>query len=273
MPQGLRQHTNVMQYSDINNGAIMKRKDLFTMILRLLIIISSFSVFILHSHFLWILIALQTLILIYFINADIKSFAHSFFWTLFLVSILILPWPLSFIIPIVIYLIIIFLFKNLKKEINWLRFGEINYKTIIFMIPTIILSSLALILWVYLLKPDLSDLKNMMPTNNIFCIVIIGLLFSIFNSIWEEVILKGILWNGIEGIISNVIFIILFQAVLFGILHLNGFPRGVIGAILAGVYGVLIGFIRKYSNGLLAPIITHFFADATIFGILIALNK
>jgi hypothetical protein len=37
---------------------------------------------------------------------------------------------------------------------------------------------------------------------------------------------------------------------------------------MAGVYGFLIGIIRKQSGGMLAPIVTHTFADATIFAIL-----
>ncbi len=127
-------------------------------------------------------------------------------------------------------------------------------------------------MWVFLCRPDLTDIMKMVPFESVIVIIIIGILFSVFNSIWEEIILKGILWNGLELFISNIIVINLFQAVLFGVMHYNGFPRGFIGAILAGVYGLLIGFIRKYSKGLLAPIITHFFADATIFTLIIFLK-
>jgi len=55
-------------------------------------------------------------------------------------------------------------------------------------------------------------------------------------------------------------------------MHINGFPRGIIGAALAGIYGLLTGFIRKKSGGLAAPVVTHFFADATIFGILAVIH-
>jgi len=93
----------------------------------------------------------------------------------------------------------------------------------------------------------------------------IELLFSIFNATWEEVIFKGILWNGVKKLSNSFIIINLFQGLLFGIMHLHGFPSGIIGACLSGIYGLLIGFIREKSNGLLAPIVTHFFADITIF--------
>ncbi len=251
----------------------MKNRELvFKNFLTTLNILSAFVFFITQSQWLWILAGVQIIILIYFFKSDFSSFLQSMFWPLFLISLLLLPWPASFIIPIAVYLSVIYLSDKTKKETSWLKFGTVKKTTIYLMIPTILVSSAALILWVFLLKPDLTDLKKMVPANSIPVIVIVGLLFSVFNSIWEEIILKGILWNGMEKIVSSILIINLFQAVLFGVMHLNGFPRGIIGAVLAGIYGLLIGFIRKNSGGLLAPIVTHFFADATIFGILVAIQ-
>lgn len=247
-------------------------KFIFKNFLVIINILPAFLFFIIQTQWLWIFFGIQIFILIYLFRSDFSFFVHSLFWPLFLVSLLLLPWPAAFIIPIVVYLSIIFLSDKVKNEINWLRFGKINKITIYFMIPTIIVSSSALILWVFLLRPDLADLKSMVPSGSIPVIIITGLLFSIFNSIWEEIILKGILWNGLENIISTALVVNLFQAVLFGIMHLNGFPRGIIGALLAGIYGLMIGFIRKNSDGLMAPVLTHFFADATIFGILVSLQ-
>jgi len=241
-------------------------------ILIMINIVSAFIFFITQTQWLWALFAIQCFATAYFVKSDFSSFVHSLFWPLFLASLLTLSWPASFIVSIVVYLTLMFLSKRFKEEVNWLRSGTINKTSLCLMIPVILISSAALILWVFLFKPDLSDLNNMVPKSSIPGIIFTGLVFSVFNSIWEEIILKGILWNALENIISNSLIINIFQAVLFGIMHLNGFPRGITGAVLAGIYGLLIGFIRKQSNGLLAPIVTHFFADATIFGIIIALQ-
>lgn len=247
-------------------------KFIFKNFLVIINILPAFLFFIIQTQWLWIFFGIQVFILIYLFRSDFSFFVHSLFWPLFLVSLLLLPWPAAFKVPLVVYLSIIFLSDKIKNEIDWLRFGRINKITIYLMIPTVITSSSALILWVYILKPDLTDLKSMVPSGSIPLIIITGLVFSFFNSIWEEIILKGILWNGLEKIMSNVLIINLSQSVLFGIMHLNGFPRGITGALLAGIYGLLIGFIRKNSGGLMAPVITHFFADATIFGILASLQ-
>jgi membrane protease YdiL (CAAX protease family) len=89
----------------------------------------------------------------------------------------------------------------------------------------------------------------MVPIKGTLYLIAAGLVFSTFNAIWEEFILKGILWNGVEGIFGTALPIIIFQALLFGLMHLNGFPRGWVGAGMAAVYGFFIGVIRKRSGG------------------------
>ena len=54
----------------------------------------------------------------------------------------------------------------------------------------------------------------------------------------------------------------------FGLGHLNGYPPGWTGAVLSGVFGLALGVLRRYSGGLLAPVIAHVSADATIISIL-----
>lgn len=248
----------------------MKKKSFHGLLLRTFIIGASFVLFFVHTNWLWVVVALQFAVAVYFLMTDRDSFVHTIFWPIFLASMIILPWPWAFILPILVYLLIVLPVPEFRKRINWLKTGSIDKKTLLIMIPTILVSSVALIAWYILAKPDISDLKSMVPSGSVALLLVIGLLFSVFNSLWEEIILKGILWNDMEDVFGNTLILILFQGILFGVMHWNGFPRGVTGAVLAGIYGILIGFIRKSSKGLLAPVVTHFFADAVIFGILIS---
>ncbi len=54
------------------------------------------------------------------------------------------------------------------------------------------------------------------------------------------------------------------QRLSFGVQHANGFPRGIVGVCLAFLWGLLQGLLRDRSGGLLAPIIAHIVADASI---------
>lgn len=232
-------------------------------------ILLTFCLFIIHSGPTWALAAGQCAITIIMYRISFADFIRALFWPLFSAGLLFLPWPFAFIAPIVAYLAILLPWKKTRKELSWLRPGKMDKTVVLWMIPVILVSSAALILWLLLCKPDLSDLKAMVPITSVPLLILVGLVFSVFNAAWEEIILKGILWDGLEKTTGAVSFIIIFQAFLFGVMHLNGFPRGIIGAVLAGIYGLLIGFIRKYSGGLLAPIVTHIFADATIFALLV----
>ena len=57
----------------------------------------------------------------------------------------------------------------------------------------------------------------------------------------------------------------MMQGVIFGIVHAQGFPNGVMGIVMASIYGIMVGWLRHLSRGMLWPVVAHIFADATIF--------
>ncbi|MDZ7260499.1 MAG: CPBP family intramembrane metalloprotease [candidate division KSB1 bacterium] len=136
----------------------------------------------------------------------------------------------------------------------------------------IIISSLALLLWQRIFKPDLQNFLSILPHLSTGWLLLGGTGFAVLNSIVEECIFRGILWDGLEQLFSNMVTILVLQASMFGIIHYRGFPNGLVGVGLAFIYGIFLGMIRHRSRGLLAPIITHIFADATIVSILGSLN-
>jgi len=58
-----------------------------------------------------------------------------------------------------------------------------------------------------------------------------------------------------------------------GLAHIHGFPRGWLGVALATVYGLMTRVLRMRSRGLVAPLVAHVAADATIFGTLATLAQ
>jgi uncharacterized protein len=43
---------------------------------------------------------------------------------------------------------------------------------------------------------------------------------------------------------------------------------GLLGAVLAGIYGISLGWLRAFSGGIGLPLLAHIAADATIFTII-----
>nr|WP_321492735.1 CPBP family intramembrane glutamic endopeptidase [uncultured Desulfobacter sp.] len=165
---------------------------------------------------------------------------------------------------------IVLLFPDLRQSYMRLQRGEINKDVFLVMLATIFISTLALIGWCWLLKPDLSIYFGQIPNMPLILIPLAGLAFSVLNAVMEEFVFRGIIMNGASNAFKTSTISVLFQAVAFGLFHYHGgFPNGIIGASLTFVYGVLLGYIRNKSQGMMAPIVTHIFADLVLFSILI----
>ena len=98
-------------------------------------------------------------------------------------------------------------------------------------------------------------------------IIFAGVCFSVVNAAIEEMIFRGILWE-LASEEWNQATALGVTAVLFGVGHLEGYPPGPIGAVMAGLYGVTLGTLRWWTGGLGLASVCHVGADATIFCIL-----
>ncbi|HSC86173.1 MAG TPA: CPBP family intramembrane glutamic endopeptidase [Polyangiaceae bacterium] len=130
----------------------------------------------------------------------------------------------------------------------------------------------ALVGWVYLLRPDLSDLLQLIPDRPLAILALGGLVFAVANATAEELVWRGVLQPSLTTEFGSLPALLL-QAASFGLIHAHGFPRGVVGVLLAGTWAVLLGILRNLSEGLLAAILAHVVADATIAAIVIWLAR
>jgi membrane protease YdiL (CAAX protease family) len=88
----------------------------------------------------------------------------------------------------------------------------------------------ALAAWVYLLKPDISDLTGMIPDQPVWLLALGGLVFALVNATFEEWVWRGVFQPTLEREFG-VAWAIVLQAVSFGVAHAHGFPRGAVGIV------------------------------------------
>jgi len=91
---------------------------------------------------------------------------------------------------------------------------------------------------------------------------------SLANALMEEAIFRGVFQEALTAEWGPWPAIVI-QGVLFGVVHIQGFPRGLAGLVMASGYGIALGWLRLRSGGMAASCIAHVCADATIFALLV----
>lgn len=182
-------------------------------------------------------------------------------------------WPLALLTPLIVYGLWIRAKPAFRPAFLSSLRGQFDGITIGLMILTVVGSTAGLVGWYQFTKLDLADLRAMVAPLPVWSLPLAGIGFAVLNATIEKAIWRGILWEmlGRAGPIAWLV--ALLQAISFGLEHIHGFPRGWIGVGLAGLYGLFLGWIRHRSGGLAAVVITHVFADLTIFVILAVLRS
>ena len=182
----------------------------------------------------------------------------SFFFLLWISLLVIFPalkvWPLRILVPLVTYGAIVSMIPTLRRSVTWLYIGQFGRNVSLIVLLTIILSSIALVIWYFAAQPDLRNHLVLIPEVPLWVFPLLALGFALTNAAMEEIIFRGIMMEALDnaigaGHLSNVI-----QAFSFGAVHYqSGFPNGLCGFVMVFVYGLMLGMLRRQSRGLLAP--------------------
>lgn len=177
-------------------------------------------------------------------------------------------WPWYFLAPLGVYVAVVLAVAPLRRSVRWLHFGRHDGLTLIATFGIILSASTALALYQYLVRPPLSELAERLPLHSGLPLLAAGAVFALSNAIMEEVIFRGVLQDALVSQVGQTAGVVV-QAAIFGLGHAHGYPPGKIGAVLAGLYGLILGVLRQWSGGLGAAILAHVFADATIYAIVV----
>ncbi len=181
-----------------------------------------------------------------------------------------LPSQLWFALALAAYVAVGRFGRGQRGILSWFVAGTVTRDVLLLAVTSILLSAVALIMWFLGVRPDINDIiETFLPDWHLALLIPGGLIFSMLNAAVEEVAYRGVLMDALDKSIGAGTPSLLGQAAAFGLLHINGFPRGWVGVGLAFIFGILMGLIRRRSGGLLAPWTAHVCTDVVIVGIVV----
>jgi uncharacterized protein len=249
----------------------MKKDDAACLILFTLMVIVTLLVPSAGGPYRWALVLPLVCAVAFFGLRFFPLFGPSLFLLLcYLFRLLPVP-PLSFllIVPIAVYTAVVLFSPPVRRETTWLAWGAVTPRLIAGSLVVVVVSSAALVAWYRVVQPDIAAFTRFIPQWPLPLVLLGGLGFAILNGVVEEVVFRGIVWDGAAAFIPVPWVLVIVQAVFFGTAHFWGVPSGVVGAVLATIYGIMLGVIRKRAGGILMVTVTHVFADIVIFCILL----
>jgi membrane protease YdiL (CAAX protease family) len=177
-------------------------------------------------------------------------------------------WPWFMAVPLAVYAAVVAVVPPLRRSVAWLRVGRLGSAELATSAGLAVVSCSALAAWFVWLRPDVSNLTFIVPNARWEWIAAAGLGFSLLNAVMEEAVFRGIFQDAFEAAGWGKWWAAVLQGVLFGVVHSAGFPRGILGAAMACVFGSALGLIRVWTRGLAAGFLAHVAADAMIFALL-----
>jgi membrane protease YdiL (CAAX protease family) len=153
---------------------------------------------------------------------------------------------------------------------SWARRGSVDAGVWLLAAACALAAAVGLSVWFAIWRPDIDDLvAAFVPPVPLWLLIVGGVLFSMVNAAVEEAAFRGVLMHGLDSALGPGVAALALQALAFGALHIEGFPRGAAGVGLAMTYGLMMGIVRRRSGGLLAPWAAHVATDMAIAGIVL----
>jgi membrane protease YdiL (CAAX protease family) len=181
------------------------------------------------------------------------------------------PFPL--IVALGGYAVVVLTTPRLRESTSWLRTGSLEIGVIRLVLVAVVLTGVALPAWFLMADPGVEPITDAIGKLPLWALPPIGVFFALANSGAEEVAFRGILMYGLQRAVG-VPGALLIQAAAFGLIHYpQGVPSGAWGALLSGLYGLILGIIRLRAGGMLAPWIAHAATDLIIFTLLVLVAK
>lgn len=180
-------------------------------------------------------------------------------------------WPLSAVFAVGVYVAVVLASPRLRKSSGWKGWNPPRRWNLALTAIVGLLGFAVIMGWVWLVRPDLSEQVATVPQASLMNLILFGLAFAVLNSFAEEAVYRGVFMPALEVTLGSQRMALILQAVIFGLMHVRGFPSGLSGMIVAGMIGLAFGHLRLRTRGILAPWLAHAIVNALMIFYLVIL--
>ena len=124
----------------------------------------------------------------------------------------------------------------------------------------------ASLLLIFIIAAFIAAYLSQLKMNAYLPLVPLGITFALINSIKEEVLYRGLIFN--RTLRFGFIFALICQFLWFGLIHMlysGGEGMGLPGLIMGGILGLILAWLTKKFDSLACPILIHIGLDFVLF--------
>jgi hypothetical protein len=150
---------------------------------------------------------------------------------------------------------------------DWLRFGSIDWnvgKQIALVAAVMYVIMLDRVVLFHFDMTHQPLIRSGLP---LIAVLFVGIAIATVNAGPEELVYPGLVTQSLDGGIGAGGLSLILQAVAFGTFHFNSTEPGLTGIAGAARFGLLLGWLRRSSRGMLAPYVAHISVDLLIWTI------
>lgn len=141
---------------------------------------------------------------------------------------------------------------------QWLRPGSVDRDVWKQIGPVVGLMYAVMLSGVVLFRFDMTHQPLMRSGLSMIALVLVGIAIAAVNAGAEEFVYRGLVMNSLDAGIGAGWASLILQAVAFGTFHFNSTEPGLAGIAGAVLFGLLLGWLRRRSRGMLAPTLLTF---------------
>lgn len=176
------------------------------------------------------------------------------------------PFNVLYIAAPLAYLAIALIVPGFRGGFGWLRRGRLTRGVAVALGLLLLAAICGLFLYFKIIHPDLRHQPVLgMHRRSGITLFAIGVGIAALNSAIEEAAYRGVLMHAMDSVFGGGVIPVLIQAAAFGTFHFNSTEPGLAGIAVAVALGLVLGWLRRYSRGMLAPYIVHVAVDIGVW--------